>query len=136
MRKWLPLLIDVVLVIVFCAIGRRSHDEAVAAGLLRTVWPFGAGLLIGWVIAPAIVGRGRLSDALARFDGSAVWPTGVVVWLSTLIGGMVLRVISGQGTAVSFVIVAATVLAVFLLGWRAVWILAARRIRVTGASVN
>ncbi|PPJ38955.1 DUF3054 domain-containing protein [Nocardia nova] len=136
MRKWLPLLIDVVLVIVFCAIGRRSHDEAVAAGLLRTVWPFGAGLLIGWVIALAIAGRGRLSAALARFDGSAVWPTGVAVWLSTLIGGMVLRVISGQGTAVSFVIVAATVLAVFLLGWRAVWILAARRIRVTGASVN
>ncbi|NKY46902.1 DUF3054 domain-containing protein [Nocardia cerradoensis] len=136
MRKWLPLLIDIVLVIVFCAIGRRSHDEAVAAGLLRTVWPFGAGLLIGWVIALAIAGRGRPSAALARVDGSAVWPTGVVVWLSTLIGGMVLRVLSGQGTAVSFVIVAATVLAVFLLGWRAVWAVAARRIRVTGAPVN
>ncbi|NUS45074.1 MAG: DUF3054 family protein, partial [Mycobacteriaceae bacterium] len=29
--------VDAVLVVVFCAIGRRSHDEAVAAGLARTV---------------------------------------------------------------------------------------------------
>ncbi|WP_227979193.1 DUF3054 domain-containing protein [Nocardia spumae] len=134
MRKTLPLVIDIVLVIVFCAIGRRSHEEAVAAGLLRTVWPFATGLLIGWSLAVIIGGRVRMPT---RFDGgAALWPTGVVVWLSTLIGGMVLRVISGQGTAVSFVIVAATVLAVFLLGWRAVWLLIARRRQVSGASVN
>ncbi|NKY85731.1 DUF3054 domain-containing protein [Nocardia veterana] len=136
MRKLLPLLIDVVLVIVFCAIGRRSHDEAVAAGLLRTVWPFGAGLLLGWIFAALVASRGRAAGAAARFDGTALWPTGVAVWLSTLIGGMVLRVVSGQGTAVSFVIVAATVLAVFLLGWRGLWSVVGRRIRVTGASVN
>lgn len=133
MRKWLPLLIDVVLVIVFCAIGRNSHDEAIAAGLARTVWPFAAGLLIGWLIALAIAGRVRPAG---RFDGYALWPTGVAVWLSTLIGGMVLRVISGQGTALSFIIVAATVLAVFLLGWRAVRALVARRTQVSGASAN
>lgn len=136
MRKLLPLLIDVVLVIVFCAIGRRSHDEAVAAGLLRTVWPFGTGLLLGWIFAALVASRGRAAGGAARFDGTALWPTGVAVWLSTLIGGMVLRVISGQGTAVSFVIVAATVLAVFLLGWRGLWSVVGRRIRVTGASVN
>ncbi|AHH22215.1 hypothetical protein NONO_c74600 [Nocardia nova SH22a] len=133
-RKLLPLVIDVVLVIVFCAIGRRSHDEAVAAGLLRTVWPFATGLLIGWLLALIIAGRVRMP---ARFDGgAALWPTGVVVWLSTLIGGMVLRVISGQGTALSFVIVAATVLAVFLLGWRAIRLLITRRMQVTGASAH
>jgi hypothetical protein len=44
-----------------------------------------------------------------------------VVWISTLAGGMLLRVVSGQGTAVSFVLVAGVVLAVFLLGWRAVY---------------
>lgn len=43
-----------------------------------------------------------------------------MVWLSTLVVGMLLRVVSGQGTAFSFVLVAGTVLAVFLLGWRAV----------------
>jgi hypothetical protein len=55
----------------------------------------------------------------ARFDATALWPTGVLVWLGTLCGGMLLRVVSGQGTAFSFILVAATVLALFLLGWRA-----------------
>ncbi|WP_067571965.1 DUF3054 domain-containing protein [Nocardia acidivorans] len=127
MKRSVPFLVDAVLVIVFCAIGRRSHDEAVLAGMLRTVWPFGVGLLLGWVIAAAVAARRAGGDAARRaggdaaqrFDARAVWPTGVIVWLSTLIGGMLLRVVSGQGTALSFIIVAATALAVFLLGWRA-----------------
>ncbi|MFZ2178426.1 MAG: DUF3054 family protein, partial [Rhodococcus sp. (in: high G+C Gram-positive bacteria)] len=32
----------------------------------------------------------------------------------------VLRVVSGQGTAFSFILVAGTVLALFLIGWRAI----------------
>jgi len=40
----------------------------------------------------------------------------------------VLRAVSGQGIAVSFVIVTAIVLAVFLLGWRAIALLV-RRLR-------
>ncbi|MFC4123765.1 DUF3054 domain-containing protein [Nocardia rhizosphaerae] len=111
MRRFAPLFVDVVLVIIFCAIGRRSHDEAVLAGLLKTVWPFGIGLLVGWAIA-AVLARGT------RFDATALWPTGVVIWAGTLVGGMTLRAVSDQGVAVSFVIVAATVLALFLLGWR------------------
>jgi hypothetical protein len=39
---------------------------------------------------------------------------------------MLLRVASGQGIAVSFVVVAAIVLAVFLVGWRAVALLVRR----------
>ncbi|WP_040784783.1 DUF3054 domain-containing protein [Nocardia pneumoniae] len=117
MRKLLPLVTDALLVVVFCAIGRRSHDEAVLAGLLRTLWPFATGLAAGWLIAAS--GRWRRGADEARFDGTALWPTGVVVWIGTLVGGMLLRVVSGQGTAVSFVLVAGTVLALFLLGWRA-----------------
>ncbi|MFI8971655.1 DUF3054 domain-containing protein [Nocardia asteroides] len=112
MKKAAPFAADALLVIVFCAIGRRSHDEAVLAGLLKTVWPFGIGLLIGWALA-VLVARN------ARFDATALWPSGILIWLGTLVGGMVLRAVSGQGTAVSFVIVAASVLALFLLGWRA-----------------
>lgn len=119
MRKLLPFVADALLVVVFCAIGRRSHDEAVLAGLLRTLWPFAAGLAAGWVVAAAL--GSRASDGAARFDATALWPTGVVVWACTLAGGMLLRVVSGQGTAVSFVLVAGVVLAVFLLGWRAVY---------------
>ncbi|MEV6068063.1 DUF3054 domain-containing protein [Nocardia sp. NPDC052001] len=119
MKKLVPFGVDVVLVVVFCAIGRRSHDEAVLAGMLRTVWPFATGLLLGWVIAIAVASGREGISAAKRFDGRVLWPTGVIIWLSTLIGGMLLRVVSGQGTAVSFVIVAATALALFLLGWRA-----------------
>ncbi|MEV2225504.1 DUF3054 domain-containing protein [Nocardia vinacea] len=118
MRKLVPLVVDALLVILFCAIGRRSHDEAVLTGLLKTVWPFAIGLAIGWVVAAAVASRVSGEKKAVRFDGTALWPTGVLVWLSTLCGGMLLRVISGQGTAFSFIIVAACVLALFLLGWR------------------
>ncbi|TQC49364.1 DUF3054 domain-containing protein [Rhodococcus sp. WS4] len=114
MKKFLPALaIDVVLVIVFCAIGRRSHDEANAlTGLATTAWPFLTGLAVGWLATVALYRD--------KFDAFLIVLTGIVVWLSTLVVGMLLRVVSGQGTALSFVIVAGTVLAVFLLGWRAV----------------
>ncbi len=109
-------LLDAALVVLFCLIGRRSHAEsALAFDVLRTVWPFLSGLAIGWIILWR-----------TRFP-AAGFAAGAVVWLSTLIGGMLLRALSGQGTAVGFVIVAATVLAVFLLGWRAVWAVARRR---------
>ncbi|MBF6193544.1 DUF3054 domain-containing protein [Nocardia sp. CDC186] len=118
MRKLVPFVLDALLVVVFCAIGRRSHDEAVLAGLLRTVWPFATGLVVGWLVVAL---RGRAAAGDARFDITALWPSGVVIWACTLVGGMLLRVVSGQGTAVSFVLVAGVVLAVFLLGWRAVY---------------
>jgi hypothetical protein len=119
-KKLVPLLVDALLVILFCAIGRRSHDEAVLTGLLKTVWPFAIGLALGWVLAVVAASRRSGEEGRAAgFDGTALWPTGVLVWFGTLCGGMVLRVISGQGTAFSFIIVAACVLALFLLGWRA-----------------
>jgi len=44
--------------------------------------------------------------------------SGLVVWLCTVALGMILRVVSGQGTAVAFIIVAVAFLGLFLLGWR------------------
>ncbi|MFE4498287.1 DUF3054 domain-containing protein [Rhodococcus sp. NPDC056743] len=113
MKKYAPfLLIDAILVIVFCAIGRRTHEEANAlAGLAKTSWPFLSGLLIGWAAT-----YGLYRD---KFNALLVVPTGIVVWLSAVIFGMILRVISGQGTQFSFILVATLVLGVFLLGWRA-----------------
>ena len=46
-------------------------------------------------------------------------PTGLTVWLCTVSIGMLLRVISGQGTAPAFIVVATIVTAVLLVGWRA-----------------
>ncbi|QDZ14056.1 DUF3054 domain-containing protein [Humibacter ginsenosidimutans] len=100
--------IDVVLVLAFVLIGRGSHGENIVGGAFTTFWPFAAGLVVGWIVC------------LAWRRPFALWPTGVVAWAATLVIGMLLRVVSGQGVAVSFVIVAAIVLAVFLIGWRAV----------------
>ncbi len=106
--QWLGwLAVDVTGVLVFCAAGRRSHDEGLnAAGIAATAWPFLIGTAIGWLAA-----RGWRRP-------TAVAPTGVVVWLSTVVVGMVLRKATGAGVAASFVVVAATVTALLLLGWR------------------
>jgi hypothetical protein len=101
--------VDVVCVLAFCAVGRRSHDEGLnVAGIATTAWPFLSGTALGWL----------LSQAWRR--PSAVYPTGVVVWLSTVVVGMLLRKVTSAGVAGSFIVVAATVTAVLLLGWRAI----------------
>ena len=51
---------------------------------------------------------------------AAVRGVGVPVWLCTVALGMVLRALTGAGTATSFVVVAAAVLGVLLVGWRLV----------------
>jgi peptidoglycan/LPS O-acetylase OafA/YrhL len=100
---------DIVSVVVFCAIGRRSHAEGLTlVGIAETAWPFLSGTLAGWLISRAW----RAPTAIA--------PTGVIVWLSTIVVGMLLRKASSQGVAVSFIIVASVVTAVLLLGWRGV----------------
>jgi hypothetical protein len=114
--SWLG--IDVACVLVFCAIGRRSHDEGLdVSGIAATAWPFLTGTAVGWLA----------SQAWRR--PTAVYPTGVVVWLSTVVVGMLLRKATSAGVAASFVVVASTVTALLLLGWRA---LARRAMTSTG----
>jgi peptidoglycan/LPS O-acetylase OafA/YrhL len=115
-RPAVAALADVVLVIVFCTIGRRSHAEGITvAGVLETAWPFLAGTAVGWVAV-----RGwRRPTTLA--------PTGLVIWLCTVVIGMLLRKAISQGTALSFVVVASLVTAILLLGWRAAVSALARR---------
>ncbi len=111
--KALPaLVVDVVAVVVFAILGRSSHAEAnTLLGVLGTAWPFLVGAAVGHLLC-------RLSGDL-REDPTG-WRPGLVVWASTLLVGMVLRVISGDTAAWSFVLVASIVLALFLLGWRTV----------------
>jgi hypothetical protein len=110
----IALLADAACVVLFAAIGRASHDESGGlAALWTTAWPFLAGCGLGWIASRAW--RAPL----------AMMPTGVAVWLSTLAVGMLLRRLTGAGTAVTFVVVAAAVLALFMVGWRL--LVAARR---------
>ena len=100
--------VDIGCVLVFCALGRRSHDEGLnIAGVAATAWPFLTGTVVGWVLS-----RGWRRP-------TAVVPTGVTVWVCTVVVGMLLRMVSSAGVAVSFVVVASSVTALLLLGWRA-----------------
>ncbi|MEI6253168.1 MAG: DUF3054 domain-containing protein [Mycobacteriaceae bacterium] len=100
---------DFACVVAFTAVGRRNHAEGLTiAGVADTAWPFLAGTLLGWLAS-----RGwRRPTALV--------PTGVVVWVCTVAVGMALRKATGDGIALSFVVVASVVTALLLLGWRAV----------------
>jgi len=116
MRRPAWLALDVVGVLVFCAVGRRSHEEGLSVtGVATTAWPFLTGTVVGWLAS-----RGWRQP-------TAVVPTGVAVWLFTVAIGMVLRKATSAGVAASFVVVAASVTAVLLLGWRAVVGLTLRR---------
>ena len=106
MSPWRSLPLDLAAIAIFAAIGRSSHAEGVSVfGVLVTAWPFFAGCLVGTIAA--WIGR------------ASYWSSGLVIWLSTVILGMILRVLTGPGTQLSFIIVATIALGVFLLGWRA-----------------
>lgn len=129
MRRTIAFLVlDAVLVLGFCAIGRRSHEEAASlSGLAHTAWPFLSGLGVGWLVLAERLRRRGSDPAAPGVDPGSVAPSGLILWAATLVIGMLLRVVSGQGVAVSFVIVAGTVLALFLLGPRALAMLVERR---------
>jgi len=100
-------LADIVGVLLFCIIGRRSHAEGLtAAGVADTAWPFLVGAAAGWLLSRA------------WRHPTAVVPTGVVVWACTVAVGMLLRKATSEGVAFSFVVVASAATAVMLLGWR------------------
>lgn len=111
-RRLLPLLVDVVLVVVFATIGARTHDSGLTpASVADVAWPF----LVGLGVAHAF-GRLPLS-----------WRFGLLAWVCTVAGGMVLRQATGDGTAFSFVVVATLFNLATLVGWRLVLALVTRR---------
>lgn len=106
-RTPLAAAIDAGVVTAFVAIGRRNHDEDPGViGLLSTAAPFLVGLAAGWLVTKA------WTDPMPVRKGLIIWPITVAV-------GMIGRRIAGDGTAVSFVVVATVFLGVTLVGWRA-----------------
>ena len=98
--------IDAGVVTAFVAIGRRNHDEDPGViGLLSTAAPFLVGLVVGWLVAKA------WDDPMPIRKGLIIWPVTVAV-------GMIGRRVAGDGTALSFVIVATVFLGATLVGWR------------------
>ena len=89
-------MLDVALVVLFAAVGRRSHAEGLdVTGILRTAAPFLVGTAAGWLLASLTLDSGPRSLAF-----------GAVVVVCTVVLGMLFRRVAGEGTALSFVIVA------------------------------
>lgn len=116
-RTALAALADIVAIVVFVAIGRRNHAEGEALdGIATVAAPFLIGLAVGWISARAWTRPMEVEAALI------IWPITVAV-------GMVLRnLVFDRGTALPFIIVAALVTGVFLVGWRMLAAVAGRRI--------
>jgi hypothetical protein len=107
LTRRLALPLDVLVVLIFVAIGRSAHAHGInLGGLASTTWPFAVGLGAAWLVL-----RWRGRPGLAIADGALADVVTVAV-------GMVLRVVSGQGTPVAFVVVALCFLGAGMVGWR------------------
>ena len=108
MRPWL-LSLDVTSVLVFVGMGRATHDSGTSfSGYLETAAPFLIALAAGWI-------------ATRAWRDPAGTATVIGVAVTTVALGMLLRrVVFGDGTAFSFIIVASGFLALFFTGWRLV----------------
>lgn len=107
----LPLAIglDTFSILLFVAIGRRSHDESGAfVRIAETAAPFLTGLAVGWLVWRAWRRPARV------LTGVAIWP------VTILVGMVVRRTMFDDGTAASFVVVATLFVGAMLVGWRAV----------------
>ncbi|MEB8327175.1 DUF3054 domain-containing protein [Dietzia kunjamensis] len=111
------IVLDAVLVVVFSTFGRGAHSEGLGVTQVwGTAWPFLIGLAVGWLILLAI-----------RRAPAAVG-SGVLLWLATLVVGMVIRGLGdGRVPHWSFMVVAGVVTAVLLIGWRAIRAAVVRR---------
>lgn len=109
MRAVGSLVADALAVLVFVAIGLLQHGIGLTSTSVGLVaWPFVLGMLLGHL---------AIRSWRAPF---ALWPRGVFVWAITVVTAMAIRTLFGAGTEASFVIVTAIVLAVLMLGWRAI----------------
>ncbi len=106
-RIALALALDVFSVLLFVAVGRRNHNESAGiSGVIEVALPFLIALVCSWVVSRA-------------WQKPNATKNGVVIWLITVVLGLVLRnLIFDRGTAAPFVIVAAVVLGVLLAGRR------------------
>lgn len=103
----ITLVTDAVLVCLFAVVGYYTHAQNLEfSGIVRTAWPFMAALAIAWL-------------------ANAVWTaplaplrTGVGIWATTVLVGMIIRIILGEGTAGPFILVASGVNLFTLVGWR------------------
>jgi hypothetical protein len=109
LRPWVAAVADLLVLVVFVAVGRRSHHEdAGLAGFLRVWWPFVVGLAVAW-----------LATGLHR--APLGWGRAVAAWIVTVGVGMAVRIVAeDREFKVAFTIVTMLFVGAGMLGWRAV----------------
>ena len=103
--------IDIVAIIVFVILGRSSHHESggFIVSTLKVAAPFLIALMAGHALSKS-------------WKTPAAPSTGVIIWVTTLVLGMLLRRFAfGRGTALAFIIVATLFIGLFVVGWRVAW---------------
>ena len=109
LSPWAALAADLLVLVVFVVVGRRSHDEGSGlAGFLRVWWPFAVALVIATL-------------ASGTWRAPLEWRRAIVAWLVTVALGMTLRIaVQGREFKPTFVIVTTVFVGAGMLGWRAV----------------
>jgi hypothetical protein len=137
MRPAYALGLDLVMVVLFAAIGRADHEHGLAPlGVLGTAAPFLAAAVVGWGLA-YLVSAVRSHDPRRAhtFRPTRPFPDGVIIWIATVGVGMTARglLTTSGAPPPSFVIVATVFLGLFLLGWRGILVYSQRRAAQAGA---
>lgn len=107
--------VDLLLVCVFIGIGLTSHHENLSK-LPVTAAPFLLATVAAHLGVWTVSSRRQLPLLLE----------GIMVWVTTLVLGIGLRVSFGNTAATAFIIVSAVTLLIFLVGWRCILLLVRR----------
>jgi hypothetical protein len=109
LSPWAAFGADLLVLVVFVLVGRRSHDEGSGlGGFVRVWWPFAVALVVATLVSG--VWRAPLE-----------WRRAIVTWLVTVALGMALRIaVQGRDFKPTFVIVTTVFVGAGMLGWRAV----------------
>lgn len=113
--------LDLLAVLIFAILARAAHNTPEMPfgvfGVIETMWPFALGTVIGWLFC-----------ILRKHSALPVVPGGITVWLCTAVVGLLIWGINhGETPHWSFILVASSMSALLLLGWRGLAGVFARR---------
>ncbi len=122
----LAFLLDVTSVVIFVALGRRTHDAGNGIlGYLEVAAPFVLALVVAWLVV-----------LLSKWDPQTLVTGAVIAALTWLLGLLLRATVFDGGTATAFVIVAGLFLFATMLGWRALALVWGRRKLTENEAVN
>ncbi len=124
---------DVVVLLAFTLLGRRTHDEAVGLAAALDVATTAAPFVVAWIGASLALGAARTERTSTL--ASMVVRT-LSAWAAALPLAIVLRaLVLGRFSPWTFYVVAAIVPLLLLLAWRIVFVLAMTRASRPDASM-